>query len=154
ESMTDAQGQFDAGSMSGGDYQPSVYPSPMAGQPFAPVTGDRLDRIKVPRDGVVTGIKLAVKAERLAIRGIVVDDAGTRVADVHIEAIGRGKPGIDLPSIMSTGDGTFAIQNLAPGVYNLHAHGSVGSEGDVLNVAAGTDNVTVKLIRPGAIEGT
>src|SRR6185503_15130345 len=62
ESMTDATGQFDAGSMSGGDYQPTVYPSPMTGQPFEPTTGDRLPTIKVPKDGVVTGIKLAVKA--------------------------------------------------------------------------------------------
>jgi hypothetical protein len=154
ESMTDAQGQFDAASMFGGDYQPSVYPSPMAGQPFAPATGDKLDLIKVPRDGVVTGIKLAIKYEMLAIRGTVVDDAGAPVADVHIEAIGRGRGGMDLPSIMSAANGSFAITRLARGTYNLHAHGSDGSEGDAANIEAGTDNVVIKLVRPGAIEGT
>lgn len=154
ESMTDAQGQFDAASMSGGDYQPSVYPSPMAGQAFAPATGDKLDLIKVPRDGVATGIRLAIKYEVLAIRGTVVDDAGAPVADVHIEAIGRGRGGMDLPSIMSAANGSFAITHLARGTYNLHAHGSDGSEGDAANVEAGTDNVVIKLVRPGAIEGT
>ena len=41
---------------------------------------------------IVTGIKLAIKYERLAIRGTVADDTGQPVADVHVEAIGRGKP--------------------------------------------------------------
>ncbi|HEX5063679.1 MAG TPA: carboxypeptidase regulatory-like domain-containing protein [Kofleriaceae bacterium] len=154
ESMTNVRGEFDAGSMSGGEYLPSVYPSPMAGQPFQPVTGDHLDKITVPKDGVVTGIKLAVKAERFTISGNVVDDKGGPVADVHIEAIGSGKGGIDLPSIMSTGDGTFTIRNLARGMYTLHAHASDGSEADVLSVEAGAENVVVKMIRPGAIEGT
>ena len=43
ESMTNANGEFDAGSMSGGDYRVAVYPSPMAGQPFESVAGDELD---------------------------------------------------------------------------------------------------------------
>jgi hypothetical protein len=154
ESMTNAKGEFDAGSMSGGDYQPAVYPSPMAGQPFMPATGDRLDPIKVPRDGTATGIKLAIKYETFTINGTVVDDAGGPVADVHVEAIGRGKGGMDLPSIMSAADGTFVIKNLARGTYNLHAHGSDGSEGDARDIAAGAEGVVVKLIRPGAIEGT
>jgi protocatechuate 3,4-dioxygenase beta subunit len=154
ESMSNANGEFDAGSMSGGDYQPSVYPSPMAGQPFEPVGADRLPTIKVPADGTVTGITLAVKAERFSIKGSVVDATGAPVADIHIEAIGRGKPGIDLPSIMSTADGTFAIQNLARGNYNLHAHGFDGSEGDALDIAAGSEGVVIKMIKPGAIEGT
>jgi hypothetical protein len=154
ESMTNAKGEFDAGTMAGGDYQPAVYPSPMAGQPFLPATGDRLDTIKVPRDGVVTGIKLAIKHEVLTISGTVVDDAGGPVADVHIEAIGRGKPGMDLPSIMSAADGTFTIRNLARGMYNLHAHASDGGEGDAHDITAGAEGVVVKLIRPGAIEGT
>ncbi|HEY5945886.1 MAG TPA: carboxypeptidase regulatory-like domain-containing protein [Kofleriaceae bacterium] len=153
ESMANAKGEFDAGSMSGGEYRASVYPSPMAGQPFEPAAGDAF-MIKVPSDGEVTGVKLAIKYETFTISGRVVDDAGGPVADVHIEAIGRGKPGIDLPSIMSSADGTFRIRNLARGSYALHAHGSDGSEGDALNIAAGAENVIIKLMRPGAIEGT
>jgi len=153
ESMTNAKGEFDAGSMSGGDYRASVYPSPMAGQPFEPAAGDPFV-IKVPKDGIVTGAKLAIKYETFTISGTVVDDVGGPVADVHVEAVGRGKGGVDLPSIMSTADGTFVIKTLARGTYNLHAHAWDGGEGDVMNVNAGAVQVTVKLVRPGAIEGT
>src|SRR5262249_37710447 len=88
------------------------------------------------------------------IKGTVADASGAPAADVHIEAIGRGKPGIDLPSIMSAADGTFTIQNLARGNYNLHAHGFDGSEGDALNIAAGSGGVAIKMIKPGRVEGT
>lgn len=153
ESMTNVRGEFDAGSMSGGDYRAAVYPSPLAGQPFEPVAGDEL-MIKVPSDGVVTNAKLAIKYETFTISGTVVDDAGGPVADVHIEAIGRGRPGVDLPSIMSAGNGTFRIRNLARGTYTLHAHAFDGGEGDALNIAAGAEGVTIKLMRPGAVDGT
>jgi hypothetical protein len=153
QSMTNAKGEFDAGSMSGGEYRASVYPSPMAGQPFESAAGDQF-LVKVPKDGTVTGVKLAIKYETFTISGTVLDDTGGPVADVHIEAIGRGKPGMDLPSIMSAGDGTFRLRNLARGTYNLHAHAWDGGEGDMVNIAAGAENVTIKLVRPGAIEGT
>jgi len=153
QSMTNAKGEFDAGSMSGGEYRASVYPSPMAGQPFEPAAGDQF-MVKVPKDGTVTGIKLAIKYETFTISGTVLDDGGDPVADVHIEAIGRGKPGMDLPSIMSAADGTFRIKNLARGTYGLHAHAWDGGEGDASNITAGAENVTIKLVRAGAIEGT
>jgi protocatechuate 3,4-dioxygenase beta subunit len=153
QSMTNARGEFDAGSMSGGDYRASVYPSPMAGQPFEPATGDSFT-VKVPKDGTVTGIKLAIKHETFTISGTVLDDTGSPVADVHIEAIGHGKPGMDLPSIMSATDGSFRIKNLARGTYNLHAHAWDGGEGDAINITAGAEGVSIKLVRAGAIEGT
>jgi hypothetical protein len=40
----------------------------------------------VPRAGAVAGIQLAIKNERLAIRGTVVDDTRVPLADVHLEA--------------------------------------------------------------------
>ncbi|MDB4959124.1 MAG: hypothetical protein JWO36_6693 [Myxococcales bacterium] len=153
QSMTNAKGEFDAGSMSGGEYHASVYPSPMAGQPFEPAASDPFI-IKVPKDGTVNGVKLAIKYETFTISGTVLDDAGGPVADVHIEAIGRGKPGMDLPSIMSAADGTFRLRNLARGTYSLHAHAWDGGEGDASNISAGAESVAIKLIRPGAIEGT
>ena len=153
QSMTNAKGEFDAGSMSGGEYRASVYPSPMAGQPFESAAGDQFI-IKVPKDGTVNGVKLAIKYETFTITGTVLDDAGGPVADVHIEAIGRGRPGMDLPSIMSAADGTFHLRNLARGTYALHAHAWDGGEGDASNISAGAESVVIKLIRPGAIEGT
>lgn len=153
QSMTGARGDFDATSMSGGDYRVSVYPSPMAGQPFEPAGGAPIT-IKVPRDDTITGIKLAIKHETFTISGTVTDDTGAPVADVHIEAIGTGKGGVDLPSIMSSADGTFRIRNLAKGSYALHAHAWDGGEGDAANVSAGAQNVSITLVRPGALEGT
>ncbi len=154
ESMTDAKGAFECHSMQGGDYEVAVYPSPMAGQAFQPTAGERFPIIKVPADDAVTGITLAIKHERFSIRGNIVDDAGAPVADIHIEAIGRGQGGMDLPSIMSTVTGAFEIKNLAKGTYNLHAHGADGSEGDASDVVAGAEAVTIKLNRPGTLEGT
>ncbi|CAN5910740.1 hypothetical protein BH11MYX3_BH11MYX3_16200 [soil metagenome] len=153
ESMTNATGEFEATSMSGGEYKASVYPSPMAGQPFEPAAGDEL-LIKVPQDGVVAGVKLAIKYETLSISGAITDDTGAPASDIHIEAIGRGKGGMGLPSIMSAADGSFRIKNLARGTYNLHAHGWDGSEGDAFDITAGAEHVAIKLVRPGAIEGT
>ncbi|HUS32446.1 MAG TPA: carboxypeptidase regulatory-like domain-containing protein [Kofleriaceae bacterium] len=154
ESMTDAAGKWMCHTMAGGDYIANVYPSPMAGQAFAPATGDRFPAIKVPADGSVAGVTLAIKFEQLSIKGSVTDDAGSPVADVHIEAIGRGFGGMDLPSIMSRADGTFEIKKLARGTYALHAHASDGSEADAQNIASGSEGVAIRLIRPGAIEGT
>jgi RNA polymerase sigma-70 factor (ECF subfamily) len=153
ESMTDKTGAFDCTSMTGGKYIVAVYPSPMAGRAFRPATGDQLDPIDVPRDAAVTGIKLAIKYEQLAIRGKVSDDTGAQVPDVHVEAIGRGRGGIDLPSVMSDATGHFEIKNLASGTYSLHAHAADGSETEVLNIAAGANDVSIKLARPGAIDG-
>ena len=155
EAMTDAAGDFDCPSLSGGNYAPTVAPSPSVGQAFAPATGDKLPTISVPKDGVVTGVRLAVKNERLSIRGTVVDDTGAAVADVHVEAIGHGF-GVttDLASVMADENGKFEIGGLARGTYNLHAHAADGSETEVLGIPAAGDPVTIKLSRAGGIEGT
>jgi RNA polymerase sigma factor (sigma-70 family) len=154
ESMTDVGGAFDCGAMSGGDYLPAVYPSPLAGRPFPPASGERLEAIHVPRDGTVTGIRLAIKHERLAIRGKVVDDLGADVSDVYVQAIGRGRVATMLQRVMSDAAGRFVVGDLARGIYSLHARGADGSETEVFNVPAGSEAVTVMLGRPGAIKGT
>jgi len=153
ECMTDARGAFDCGIMLGGEYLPAVYPSPLAGQAFAPAIGARFETIRVPRDGAVTGIRLAIKHDRLAIRGKIVDDLGADVSDVHIELLGRDRLGTALPSAMSDASGRFAIGELARGNYSLHARGADGSETEVSNIPAGSETVTMTLARPGAIEG-
>src|SRR5262249_9119448 len=98
----------------------------------------------------------AIKYERMAIAGNVVDDTGAAVADVHVEAIstGRMQGGMDFPSGISDSSGRFTVDNLARGTYNLHAHAADGSETEVLNIATGTESAPIKLARPGAIEGT
>ncbi len=152
ESMTDAAGQFDCTMLIGGTYRPTVAPSPGARQGFAPA--DHFDAIQVPKDGAVTGIRLAIVDERVALRGTVIDDAGAPVADVHVEAIGRGPSSMDFPSTMSDASGNFEIGDLAPGTYAVHAHAADGSETEVAGVVAGGDATRIRLVRAGAIEGT
>jgi RNA polymerase sigma factor (sigma-70 family) len=155
ETMTDKNGDFDCTSIAGGEYAPSVAPSPSAGQQFAPAVGDKLATITVPNDSVVTGVRLAIKYEKLSIRGNVVDDTGSAVPDVHVEAIGHGYDVMtDLASVMTDANGKFEIGNLARGTYNLHAHAADGSETEVLGIPTAGDPVTIKLARPGAIQGT
>jgi hypothetical protein len=132
-----------------------VAPTASAGQGFTPAAGDTFTRINVPKDGVVNGVRVAIKNERFAIRGTVIDDTGAPVPDVHVEAIGHGYPVMaDLVSMMSDAAGKFEIPNLPRGTYSLHAHAGDGSETEVLGIATGGDPVTITLARPGAIEGT
>jgi RNA polymerase sigma factor (sigma-70 family) len=154
DSMTDTAGDFDCGSLSGGEYTAKVAPSPSSGQQFVPATGDKLPTFTVPKDGVITGVRLAIKNERLSIRGAVVDDTGAPVPDVHVEAIGHGFPVMmSLASVMTDANGKFEISNLARGTYNVHAHAADGSETEVLDIPTAGDPITVTLARPGSIDG-
>jgi hypothetical protein len=153
EAMADAKGQFDCALLLGGVYQPTVSPLPGGRQGFAPAKGDQFDPIHVPRDGVVT-VTLAVKHERVAIRGSVLDDHGTAMPDVYVEAVGRGDSGMDPPSTMTNTHGEFAIADLARGVYTLRTHAADGTETEVRDVAAGGESITIKLVRGGTIAGT
>jgi RNA polymerase sigma factor (sigma-70 family) len=151
EAMTDAKGAFDCELLVGGDYRATVTPVPGGRVGFAPV--DHFDVIHVPSNGPVTGIQLAIKDERLAIRGIVVDDTGAAMPDVNVEAIAPGDSTMDYPATLSDASGHFEIGNLARGTYSIGAHAADGSDGVVPNIAAGS-TVTIKLARAGAIDGT
>ncbi len=155
EAITGDAGHFDCAVLAGGEYTPTVAPTPSTGKGFAPAAGDKFATISVPQDGVVIGVTLAIKNERLAIHGTVVDDTGATVPDVHVEVIGHDViVMMGFASAMTDANGDFEVTNLARGPYSLHAHAANGSEAEVLNVAAGTDHVTITLPRPGAIEGT
>ncbi|MBV8758372.1 MAG: carboxypeptidase regulatory-like domain-containing protein [Deltaproteobacteria bacterium] len=154
ESITDANGQFDCALLIGGEYRVTVTPSPGARQGFAPAIGAHFNTIQVPRDGVVTGVQLAIKDERFAIRGTVVDDTGSPMADVHVMAMAPGESTMDFPSTLTDAAGRFEIADLARGAYSLSAHAGDGSDGLVSDVAAGTNAVSIKLARAGSIEGT
>jgi hypothetical protein len=151
EAMTDAKGEFDCTMLAGGEYRATVTPSPGARQAFAPAAP--FATIQVPRDGVITGVRLAIKDERFAIRGTVVDDTGVPIPDVQIDAIANGPSSMDYPSTLSDASGRFEIANLARGNYDLHAHAADGSEGDTPKVSAGTTSASIKLARAGAVDG-
>jgi RNA polymerase sigma-70 factor (ECF subfamily) len=154
ESMTNAKGQFDCTLLLGGEYLPIVTPSPSARQGFAPASGDRFATIQVPHDDVLTGIRLAIKDERFAISGTVVDDAGAPMSDVYVAAMTPGIATMDLPSTLTDGAGHFTLANLARGTYSLTAHSADGSDGFTPDVAAGTTTASIKVPRAGAIDGT
>ena len=159
ESATDAEGKFECTTMAGGgDYRVSVYPSPAGQIAFKPAKGEQ--EVVPIKDGNtnVTGLTIAIKYEQLSIAGRIVDDTGAPVSDVHVEAIGtqQGGGGANgmLPSVRADANGRFVVKNLARGFYNVHAHAGDGSEAEVFHIAAGAKDLVVKLVRPGAIEGT
>jgi hypothetical protein len=138
----------------GGDYVAKVAPAPSARQGFAPASGDRFPVVHVPPHEVVSGVRLAIKNERLSIRGTVVDDGGAPISDAHVEAVGHGRGPAEVPSAMTDVNGAFEIHDLARGTYALHAHAADGADGVIAAVASGSDPVTIKLTRPGVIAGT
>jgi hypothetical protein len=152
ESMTDHEGGFDCIMLVGGEYRATVTPSPGGRQGFAPA--DHFDLINVPKDEVVTGVRLAIKDQRFAIRGIVVDDTGAPMSDVHVAATAPGAATMDFPSTLSDAAGHFEIANLARGTYNLDAHAADGSDTVLPDVASGSTAVSIKLARAGGIEGS
>jgi RNA polymerase sigma-70 factor (ECF subfamily) len=154
ESLTDAKGQFDCSMLTGGEYRATVTPSPGARQGFAPAVGTQFPTLTVPHDGVLSGVQLAIKDERLAIRGSVVDDTGTPMSDVHVMAIAPGESTMGFPSTLTDAAGHFEIANLAPGTYSLAAHAADGSDGTQPGVVAGTKTASIKLVRAGAVDGT
>jgi len=154
ESIADDNGRFDCTTLQGGGYRATVTPFAGARRGFAPTTGDHFDVIQVPEDGIVTGIQLAVKNERLAISGAIVDDTGAALADVRVEAVAPGDSSMGFPSTLTDTAGHFEIANLAAGTYDLDARAADGGDGGQQGVAAGTSTVSIKIMRPGAIEGT
>ena len=152
ESMTDANGQFDCALLTGGEYRATVTPSPGARRGFTPARP--FSAIQVPKDGVITGVQLAIKDERLAIRGTVVDETGSPMSDVHVTAVAPGESSMDPPATLTDATGRFEIANLARGPYAIEAHAADGSEGSMPDVAAGSNAVSIKLARAGAIDGT
>lgn len=154
ESITDTNGRFDCALLTGGEYRATVTPSPGSRQGFAPAGGAPFSPIQVPRDGVVTGVQLAIKDERFAIRGSVVDDTGAPMSDVHVIAMAPGESTMGYPSTLTDAAGRFEIANLARGTYSLGAHAADGSDGTLAGVVAGTSTASIKLARAGAIEGT
>ncbi len=153
--LTDANGAFDCATLLGGmDYRPTVFPTPAQQRPFRSADGDRLALVHVDDgDAVVTDVRLAIKLERLEIRGKVVDDTGTPIVDVHVTAGGE-VAGFGGLYARTDSDGAFTVQDLAPGRYNLRAHASDGSEAEVTGVDTGATNVVIAVARPGRIEGT
>lgn len=160
-SITDADGRFSCDQMTGGgEYQPTVYPSPSSRTPFKPVAPP-LPKAKL-QDGSarVEGVTLAIKYERLTISGRVVDPSGAPVPDAKVRAASSEgqppnfSPWLPLPSALADAQGAFTLEALTSGTWAVQARTPEGAEAIVTDVAAGAKGVVITVRPPGGIEGT
>ncbi|HEX8952801.1 MAG TPA: sigma-70 family RNA polymerase sigma factor, partial [Polyangia bacterium] len=109
----------------------------------------------------VSGVRLVVQRDHLAIAGTTVDADGQPLSDARVVAFRTDDPtGLmmdDLfahPGATSAADGSYLIENLDAGAYDVRARAGDGAEGVARGVQAGQKSVVVTLQRPGAIDGT
>lgn len=162
-SITDAQGHYRCGAMTGGGtYRAAVFPTAQLNVPFPTANGAPYPTVEL-RDGttVIENVTLAIDRPDLTISGSVVDDGGAPVVDAVVKALpvpagqqGRFYPWLRLPLTSTDDDGGFTLRGLAPGSYAVQGHAADGGEGVSESVAAGSTGVTVRITRPGRIEGT
>lgn len=161
-SQTDAAGAYLCGAMTGGaDYKASVRATLNVGKPLPWAQAAPPAVHVADGDTRVDGVQLAVRYDRLAITGHVVDQQGNPLVDVRVRAepaTGNGEPQfstwLQLPSALTDGDGAFSLTGLAAGTYGLEARAPDGSDGVVTGIAAGATGVKVTVLRAGAIDGT
>jgi hypothetical protein len=118
------------------------------------VTGKRHPPIEV-KDGAthVTGVRVKVRVEKLAIAGKVTDATGKPVADVVVQAVPRDGQWFKLPTATTDQTGAFALRDLPAGNYTVRARGTRG-EASMENVAAGRTDLVLQLLDPGGIDVT
>jgi protocatechuate 3,4-dioxygenase beta subunit len=143
----------------GGDYAVTITAALRSSLRFAPATGDAFPLVQIT-DGKthVRGVRYAVKAERLTIAGIVVDEHGTPVPDVRVAARPGEGPGFERgydPTDVTDVSGAFAIADLIAGPYTVEARTGSGARASAPGpVEAGTRGLRLTLVAPGSVEGT
>ncbi|HEY2749408.1 MAG TPA: carboxypeptidase regulatory-like domain-containing protein [Polyangia bacterium] len=144
----------------GGDYHPSVRTNARNFEKVRITDGEVDVNVK---DGAteVTGVRIVVQRDHLAITGSTVDGGGLPVSDVHVDAFRSDGDDpnvfngwVDHPSATSAANGSFAIDDLDAGSFVLQARGGDGSEAIVRGIAAGQKGVVITLQRAGGIDGT
>ena len=149
---TAEDGTFKATALSGGgEYVYQVQPSQRSSITHPPAVGKRHPPIAV-RDGAthVTGVRIKIRREQLAITGRVLDASGKPIAGARVEiepAVYAGQPS------MSDDTGAFTIRGLPVGTYQLAAT-IAGRAAFATGIAAGRSDVVVKFAETGTIEGT
>ncbi|NVB81627.1 MAG: sigma-70 family RNA polymerase sigma factor [Kofleriaceae bacterium] len=164
--VTAMDGSFRAAMMSGGgQYRPKVSATPTATPSktaLRPASGTEFPLVTLA-DGhsEVTGVLLAVKLERLAISGTVVDDDGAPVPDVRVvaeqvegNAVPRFFPSLQTPASTTDVGGRFTISELPEGTYALRARSLTGIEGTLTGIRAGRKDVVFALPSSGGIDAT
>jgi RNA polymerase sigma factor (sigma-70 family) len=156
---TAADGTFRVTALTGGDdYRPVVFANIPNQPPLRIIDGGQPIHVT---DGAseVSGVRLVIEREHLAISGTTVDENGNPMSDVRIVANpSEGKNAdfsdwLDYPSAVSATDGRFSIANLEAGSFALRAHAGDGGEATVRGIAPGQKDVVIKLTRAGGIDG-
>jgi hypothetical protein len=107
----------------------------------------------------LSGVRLVVQRDHLSISGSTVDGDGNPMSDVRVVAFRNDGDNsvlsdwMDNPSAVSDVSGNFSIVDLDAGSFALQAHAGDGSEAVVRGIAAGQNNVVIKLLRAGGIDG-
>jgi RNA polymerase sigma factor (sigma-70 family) len=161
-SVTDRHGRYRCAAMTGGGrYHAAVFPTSAEQGPFPTADGKPYPTVAL-KDGtsVLNDVTIAIDAARLTISGHVTDTAGNPVPDAQIKALAmRGgdvpqfSPWIKVPLTFSDQDGAFTLTGVTSGMFAVQAHSSDGGEAIVPGVAAGATGVTIRVERPGAIDG-
>lgn len=155
--QTDEAGRFEIVQLaSSRSYEMTVRLS--AGGNAAPLRPADGERTTVRLNGRADGVVLRVVAERLRIRGRVVDAQGHAVADARIriavmEELQTTPAWMPVETAVSDGQGRFAITDLAPASYALLAVAPDGADGVVRAVRPGPDVVTIAVARAAEIRG-
>jgi RNA polymerase sigma-70 factor (ECF subfamily) len=161
---TDEQGRFRCGAMRGGGrYQVAVFSTATMQTPFPTASGAPYPAVTL-QDGasIVEHVRVAIAYERLTIAGRVIDDDGAPLADARITALPAASEGppprfhswARLPTTYADDDGAFVLRDLVTGTYALQARGVAGGEAIVPSIAAGAQDIVLRLARPATVEGT
>jgi hypothetical protein len=148
-------GTFTARALSGGgDYVYEVRQRDGSAIVLPPATGKRFPPVAVENGQThVTGVRVQIRYEALAITGRVTGTDGKPVADATVRAVPQGMQWFRVPSTTSDQTGAFTLRDLSAGTYTVNASGTQG-DGSVASIAAGAKNVAIRLLAPGRIDGT
>lgn len=155
EATTAEDGTFRASALSGGgDYVYEIRPTAGSAIALRSVDGKRFAPITV-KDGntQVTGVRIKIRYERLAISGRVVTSSGEGAPDVSVSAEQDQQRGWATPLATTDASGAFTIRDLPAGIYTIRAQAANVSQ-RAPNIAAGTKGVELRLPGLGSIEGT
>ena len=115
DAATDGAGRFEMRSLPAGTFDLTV-----RAHGFAPLT---VPALAIPGGKGTTDLGTVQLAPGGSIHGVVADAQGEPLADVEVRARGKGREGISIflngeegPRAFTAADGSFALEDLAPGV--------------------------------------